>query len=735
MNDYERFIASKTLADDPSGFAFDGDPDCGGIPLMEFQRAIVRWALRRGRAAVFANTGLGKTAMQVTWAQRVSEHTGLPVLIAAPLCVAKQTQSEASKFGVTVEYFRTQPDDMQGVYVTNYEMLDEFDPAMFGGVVLDESSILKNRDGKTRRKIIADWKVCPYRLSCTATPSPNDYMELGNQSEFLGIMGMDEMLAMFFTHDGGDTAKWRLKGHGRRKFWQWMSTWAVTIRLPSDLGFDDAGYILPALHTHEHLVPSDYGDDMFTSIAQSLTERRAAKKETLEARCAKVAELVAAEPDEPWLIWCHTNDEADLLRRAIPDATEVRGSDSIERKESAINGFLDGRIRVLVTKPSIAGMGLNLQHCARMAFVGLDDSFEQMYQATRRCWRFGQQREVHSHIVTAESLGAIKSNIERKEQQMADMQASMVEHMREFMSKDVQSSSTEKADYRRDVARGESWEMHLGDCVHVTSELPTDHIDYTIFSPPFASLYTYSNSEYDMGNVTSDGEFSEQFRFLVDQLLRITKPGRLLSFHCMNLPSSKARDGVIGLKDFRGELIRMFVDAGWIYHSEVCIWKDPVTAMQRTKALGLLHKQIKKDSAMSRQGIPDFLVTMRKPGVNPDPVTHTNESFPVDKWQRYASPVWMDINPSRTLQYREGRDEDDERHICPLQLDVIERAIDLWTSPGDLVFSPFGGIGSEPATAVKMGRRGLAVELKPSYWDLACKNLEAAEKAPGDLFA
>ena len=280
----------------------------------------------------------------------------------------------------------------------------------------------------------------------------------------------------------------------------------------------------------------------------------------------------------------------------------------------------------------------------------------------------------------------------------------------------------------------DKWALYLGDCVEVVSALPSESVHYSIFSPPFASLYTYSDSPHDMGNVKNDDEFAQHFGFLIPELLRVTKPGRLLSFHCMNLPTSKARDGVIGLRDFRGELIRAFVDAGWVYHSEVVIWKDPVTAMQRTKALGLLHKQLKKDSCMSRQGIPDYLVTMRKPGDNPERVTHTNDSFPVAKWQRYASPVWMDVNPSRTLQYRSAREHNDERHICPLQLDVIERAVELWTNPGDIVLSPFAGIGSEGYVSVQKGRRFVGVELKPSYFRQAMANLKAAEANTPGLF-
>ena len=270
--------------------------------------------------------------------------------------------------------------------------------------------------------------------------------------------------------------------------------------------------------------------------------------------------------------------------------------------------------------------------------------------------------------------------------------------------------------------------VYHADCVDVVSSLPEASVGYTVFSPPFASLYTYSNSDRDMGNCKGTEDFAEHFGFLVPQLFRVTKPGRLVSFHCMNLPTSKERDGYIGIRDFRGALIRQFEQAGWIYHSEVVIWKDPVTAMQRTKALGLLHKTIRKDSSMSRQGIPDYLVTMRKPGINPDPIEHTNDEFPVSLWQRYASPVWMDINPSDTLQFKSAREHEDERHICPLQLEVIRRALKLWSNPNDVVLSPFTGIGSEGYVALQEGRRFVGAELKKSYYEQAVRNLESATK-------
>lgn len=301
------------------------------------------------------------------------------------------------------------------------------------------------------------------------------------------------------------------------------------------------------------------------------------------------------------------------------------------------------------------------------------------------------------------------------------------------MPRGLRSESLQKAANVKvlNQAVHEKFTFYHGDSCEICKGIPDNSIHYSIFSPPFASLYTYSNSDRDMGNCKNDDEFYTQFLFLVKELYRITMPGRLLSFHCMNLPTSKERDGFIGIRDFRGILIKMFQDAGFIYHSEVCIWKDPVIAMQRTKALGLLHKQLKKDSCMSRQGIPDFLVTMRKPGDNPERVTHTNDTFPVNMWQRYAQPVWVDIKPNETLQRESAREDKDERHICPLQLEVIKRGIELWTNPGDIVFDPFGGIGSTPYMAIKTGRRGLACELKESYYKQGVKNCEIAVKEQG----
>jgi len=730
--DYNAFLRRKSILGEETGIT--DIPDLNSA-LFEFQRDITKWALRRGRAAIFADCGLGKTLMQLEWGRCIPGD----VLLLAPLSVSHQTCREAIKFDIQNVAYSGTGEKKGKITVTNYEKLDKFNLSEYSGLILDESSIIKSYDGKFRTKILTECVSVPFRLACTATPAPNDFMELGNHAQFCGSMTREEMLAMFFIHDGGETQKWRLKGHADNEFWKWVCTWAVMVRRPSDLGYSDDGFNLPKLNLLQHTVKTKKADAgyLFSMEAHSMQERQQARKNSTEERVNKLANIVNSSDDQ-WVIWCNLNSESNSASKAIAGAVEVTGSDSDEAKEAAMMAFVAGDIRVLVTKPKIAGFGMNWQHCHNVAFLGLSDSYEQYYQAIRRCWRFGQKRDVSCHIVTSDKEGTVVRNIKRKDRDAMNMANMMVEHMKEENRSNVRGIKRNKATYSENTARGKLWEMHLGDSCEILPKLKDESVGFSIFSPPFASLYTYSNSDRDLGNCRSDNEFMDHFAFIVAELYRVIQSGRCVSFHCMNLPTSKAKHGYIGIRDFRGDLIRLFERHGFIYHSEVCIWKDPVTAMQRTKALGLLHKQIVKDSAMSRQGIPDYLVTMRKPGENRCRVagefdhfagenfTHTKR-LSIDIWQRYASPVWMDINPSNTLQYRTAKDDKDERHICPLQLDVIHRALQMWSNENDVVLSPFGGIGSEGYEAIKLGRKFIGCELKKSYWDVAVKNLEAAE--------
>lgn len=425
--DYERFLAAKQIVANPAGFEVDGLSPM----LFDFQQAVVSWALRLGRAAIFAGTGLGKTFMQLEWARQVYLETSGDVLVVAPLAVSHQTVREGQHFGIAVHKCTSQADVQRGINITNYERLDRFDLSKFSGIVLDESSILKSHDGATRTWIIEQAQVIPYRLACTATPAPNDHMELANHAEFLGIMRRSEMLSMFFINDMTETQKWRLKGHAESDFWKWVCSWAVMFESPADLGYDGTAFVLPPLRMHQHIVESTEVPEglLFAVEAQTLSERQGARRASLSARVAKTAEIVAEHPQCPWIIWCDLNAEGDALTAAIPGAVQVAGADDPQAKADAMIAFAEGRIRVLVTKPSIAGFGLNWQHCSRVAFVGLSDSWEQFYQAVRRCWRFGQTSPVDCHVVTASSEGAVVANIQRKEADAKRMRAAMIQHM------------------------------------------------------------------------------------------------------------------------------------------------------------------------------------------------------------------------------------------------------------------------------------------------------------------
>lgn len=723
---YADFLESKQKRIAEAGFSVT-DAELNPY-LFDFQRHIVTTALRIGRYAIFADCGLGKTLMQLEWAKQVSAHTNAPVLILTPLAVSGQTVKEGAKFGIPVTRYAGQTEP--GVYVINYEQLDNIECGIFVGVVLDESSILKNFEGKIRTAIIDGFKNTPYKLACTATPSPNDPMELGNHSEFLNAMSRNEMLAMYFVHDGGDTSKWRLKGHAQQSFYDWVSEWAVMLSKPSDIGFNADGYNLPALNLIERQIKTPKRDNglLFNEVNISATDFNAELRFTKLQRLDEVCKIVN-NSDENFIIWIKQNEEGDFLRSLIPGCIEVRGDDSPEYKEQKLLGFASGDFRVLITKTKIAQFGLNYQNCRNQIFASLDFSFEGLYQAIRRSYRFGQKQEVNIYLVTTDTMQNVLEAVKEKERKFAEMQTAMTASV----NKNIHSKAKAKMNRQQTSFKTSMAEIRLGDCVQLIQDLPNQSIGFSIFSPPFAELYTYSNELEDMGNSKDYNEFLYAFSFLTKELFRVLQDGRNIAVHCMDLPIQKGKEGYIGLRDFSGMILKAFDDSGFIYHSRVTIWKDPVTEMQRTKALGLLHKQIKKDAVMSRVGIPDYLMVFRKPGENINPVTHQDidstkpNYLPVDLWQKYASPVWMDIDYGDTLNFRSARDEKDEKHICPLQLPTIQRALHLWSNEGDNILSPFAGIGSELYQAVKMNRRAIGFELKKSYFDLASKNLKSAE--------
>ena len=715
MNEYEKFLESKQKSITISGF--DISESELNNSMFDFQKFIVKRALKAGKYAIFADCGLGKTLMQLEWANHVNKHTNKPVLILAPLAVAGQTIKEGAKFKIDICRYDGSNSPIQ---ISNYEQLDNIDCSIFSGIVLDESSILKNFEGATKKLILDMFAHTPYKLACTATPSPNDPMELGNHSEFLDVMSRNEMLAMYFVHDGGETAKWRLKGHATKLFYQFIGTWAIMLNKPDDIGFEMPGYNLPSLNLIEKQITTPKRDNgsLFNDAIISATNFNAELRLTKSERLNEVVRIVNSRPDENFIIWIKQNEEGEMLKKLLPEAIEVKGADSNEWKEKHLLGFANNDFRILISKTKIASFGMNYQNCRNQIFASLDFSFEGLYQAIRRSYRFGQKNEVNIYLITTDTMANVKQSIDNKQKQFELMQ----DEMTHAINENLQGHKMQSADYDIEEEKNEWYRIKRGDCVKLISELENESIGLSVFSPPFAELYTYSSHLEDMGNSKDYNEFLTQFSFLIKELHRVMMQGRNVAVHCMDLPVQKGKHGFIGLRDFSGLLLRAFEDAGFVYASRVTIWKDPVVEMQRTKALGLLHKQVKKDSTMSRVGIPDYVMIFRKDGERSNPVTNTD--LPVDLWQKYASPVWMDINYGNTLQgYRNGRDEQDEKHICPLQLDTIERLVHLYSNKGDTIFTPFMGIGSEVYQAVKMGRKGIGFELKESYFDLAKKNI------------
>lgn len=962
--DYNTFLQSKKINAESIGFSIPTDSI---HPLLfDWQRDIVRWALLKGRAALFEECGLGKTLQQLEWAKHVAAYTKGKVLIFAPLAVAHQTVAEGLKIDLPVKYCRSQEaanECPEQVIITNYDMAKHFDMRFFQGVVSDESSILKSFTGKTKRMLLDMCKDVPYRLCCTATPAPNDHLEFGNHAEFLGLMDSNKMISRWFINDTMAAGSYRLKHHAEKDFWRWMTTWAVCISKPSDLGdqYQDNGFLLPPLVFHENTVKVDHTrafekGQLFIMESISATDMWREKRLTSEARCQKALDIVNENgADDTWIIWCDTNDEADRLVKLFPNAVEVSGNDSIENKEEAVKWFcgeicncqltnnkkrdklaacgnqnmrsedernitltqrngkrenprgdleikteniceittspigkngssiknkqetketqddendtptktntelpqkivqrngeeiiqkrhlhktsnnsdlpqtiteesLNNKMenalfvgkkpqifedtdytltttiepeksegccapiviqesgnseivqndlnkpfctcekktnRILISKSDILGWGLNFQHCSNQIFVGVTYSFEKTYQSLRRSWRFGQKETVNAFMIYAETEGDIIKTLNIKQKKHREMQVKMNEAARMYGLDGILNHKSEIIECREDVTEGKNWKLFLGDSVKRIKEIPDNSVDLAIFSPPFSQIYVYTDVPQDMGNNEDDDAFFQHFNFLIPELWRITKPGRLCVVHCKDLPLYMNRDGAAGLRDFPGAIIREFESerfgsdfCRWTFHSRVTIWKDPVIEMQRTKNHGLLWSNMTKRGEVTRQGMADYLIVFRKwldlndmpqeqvqvdfhsgdelteyVGDEKPEKFDSDRDYSIQTWQKYASPVWFDINQTRVLNARAARDSDEEKHICPLQLDVIARCVQLWTNKGDTVFSPFAGIGSEGYESLRFGRKFVGIELKEQYWQTAINNLTNMENS------
>ena len=728
MTAYTAFLATKTVTHAPCGVDV-AESDLHAA-LYGFQRAVVRWALRTGRAAIFADCGLGKTLMQLEWGRAVAHQTNKPTLAVVPLAVADQTIREADIIGVNATRW---PDDTGDVVLVNYQRLHRVSPCKvgdtndgWGGIVLDESSILKNLLGSVRSQIVDFASNIPHRLACTATPAPNDLTELLNHAAYLGIMSVQEAQAIWFVNDmQTHTSDWRLKGHAAADFWRWVSTWAVAFRVPQDIGYEQAGFDLPPYTLHEHLSDAEPDPEEGRLFAAGgMNAYRKARNASVDDRVSRCAGMVNAS-DEPWVVWCDLNAESAALAKAIPDAVEVRGSDSIEAKEERLRAFSAGAARVIVTKPSIAGHGLNWQHCRNVGFVGLSHSYEQFYQAVRRVWRYGQHRNVHVHIFGDGPTAAILDTVKRKERTAMQIY--------DFVTPPELGGSGRlgqaAGEMERDTVAGEGWAMELGDSVDTIESVEPESIGLSVFSPPFPGMYVYTDDPRDMGNVTSIKQMIDQYGFLAEKMRARMMPGRSVMVHITQGVAQKQRDGFVGLRDFRGAMIQCMIDAGFIHYGEITIDKNPQVKAIRTKDAGLMFVSLRRDSAIMHVAMPDMLLHFRAPGDNPEVIKPDVSN---EEWIRWARPVWPaadtdddGITETDTLNVAEARTPQDERHICPLQLGLIRRCIRLWSNPGDLVYSPFTGIGSEGVSALKLGRRFAGGEIKRAYFDVARQHLAA----------
>jgi len=740
MENYTEFLQSKKAYIQATGKQIaveDIHPK-----LFGFQKDIVKWATGKGRAAIFLDTGMGKTFVQLEWARLIGENT----LIIAPLSVARQTVREGRKIGIDVAYIRSSSEMITDncIWITNYEMIDDFDFSQFGAVVLDESSILKAIGGKTKRRLIDLCENIKYRLACTATPAPNDNIEIGNHAEFLGICTQAEMLSMFFVNankehtyimDDGSAfrrkgsnkagTEWRLKHHAEQPFYKWLSSWAITMTKPSDIGYDDNGFILPGLNIEVHFIDANYtpDDKLFFVGLQGIQDRAKVRAITVDDKIEKLTKILS-NSDEQWIIWAGIDKECKAIMSTVTGAVEVKGDDTPDYKAETFEAFQDGKVKILLTKPRIGGYGMNFQNAHNMVFFGLNDSWESWYQCIRRQWRFGQVNPVNVFVILSSVEAEIYRNIKRKDAMATRLRQGLINHVKTYEQGELKMIDTQRSDYKEETITGNGFTAMLGDSCIRMKEITENSIDLSVYSPPFADLYTYTDSEHDLGNSKNGGEFFRHYRFIIENLYRITKPGRMTCVHVSDIPAMAQKDGYIGVKDFPGDVIRAHNDAGWTFVGRAFVQKNPQAQAIRTKSKALLFVQIRKDSSDSRPALVDQILIFKKPGENVVPVTPVEHGeLDNETWIEWANGIWLGISESDTLQFTTAREGEDEKHICPLQLGTIERCIKLYSNPGETVFTPFMGIGSEAYQALRFGRKAIGIELKKSYFDVAVKNL------------
>lgn len=693
--------------------------------LMGFQAAATKWALRKGRAAIFFSTGTGKTYIQLAF----GFHVGGKVLLCTPLAVASQIIRMAEMWGFKgqIRQVREPSEVEDGINVVNYERIERFTVIAddLRGLILDESGCLKDEASATCGILTDGFTQVPFKLAASATPAPNDIAEITNHAEFLGVIKRNEVLATFFVHDEDG---WRLRGHAVKPFYRWLSSWAMVATSPADLGFDGEAqqFVLPPLNIKDSIVKTDWKreGELFPGYGlKGITDRTSVRRQSLSDRCMRAAEIIKSTGGQ-FVVFCGLDDEQNKLAKYLgKQCVSISGKDKGADRIFKYDQFRLGHVRTLISKAKIFGRGLNMQFAQNLIFLGMNDSFEQYYQAVRRLWRFGQLLPVNVWIVITDHEIGILKNVRDKEASWTQTLQEMIASMSEYEKAELAGNEQKESFGDTETREGKGWTLHRGDNVEIMAAMPSDSVDLTVTSPPFLALYTYSASERDMGNSANPAQFLEQYGYFARQLLRITKAGRLAAIHCQQVSTTLTTHGVIGLMDFRGMLIRAHIKAGWIYHGEVLIDKNPQAQAIRTHSKALLFVQKNKDSSWLRPAMGDYILLFRKPGEN---AVAIKPDITNDEWVRLAHPVWYDIKESDTLNTYEAKENDDERHIVPLQLETIENCVRLWSNQGDVIFDPFTGIGSTAYVALQNNRKALGTELKPRYFETAVKNCQRA---------